>query len=931
MLRKFTLFFGSLVSYFLLAIYSRPLLGDAVTDLSVFPVVLVTWQINFLAGLACSLCIVLLEGLFQLQAGSSLIGYSGVKMVVVGLLTLVSSGLLTTGARKLWNHLQKEQPDRQPMDTSHLMSEVMLREGEEKYRLLFENMVEGIFITQLKYSAEGSLVDWVVKDVNPAFEKMLNLPGDIMVENRAGMFLEKIENSDLLLKNFQFASQAGVPITFEARTINQLDLLLTATPMKHNRLAVIVNDITEQKRAMDSERDQRRLAEALRDIAAALTGTLELESVLDRILLHIRQVASFDAVNIMLIERDEVRVVRHQGYIERGLDDYINKLNLQVSGAYGLRLMTEFRKAIVIPDTMNDQGWLIFPPTAWIRSYVGIPIEARGELIGFINFNSATPDFFRSGFVDRLQPFIDQAALAIFNAKTFEGTERRAHRLAVMNRVAETLNHPLELNAVLQMTVDCMTDALGLLQVGLALYDPQRDRLTVAADHPLPGSPSRVGADLTVVGNSSLEYIFSEKTSLYIEDTQKDIRVSTIRNLIQQRSIYSWLMLPIVVRGDVIGVIGCEVTDPSRKLVDEEIQLAETITNMAAVRIEQARLFSEVRKRASELALLHVTSLDITMHKDLPALLQTVVERATWLLDAPTGALYLVDPEKRELECQVSYHAPLNQLGTVLRYHEDVVGKVATSGKPVVIDNYGEWPEKILTENQVGEFLTVAGVPITWQNNIIGVIELGRVDPQRSFSEEEIDLLSLFSNQVAISLENARLYNEVQQIAIEDTLTKLYNRRGLFEVGSREIARSRRFQRPLTVVMMDIDHFKVVNDTYGHLVGDQVLIGLADLCSKNLRSVDIAGRFGGEEFLILLVENDLESGQAVVERIRQLTAEQPFPTSAGPISITVSVGAAELEESMTSLNDLIQAADEALYQAKRTGRNQVVFYQKHTA
>ena len=188
---------------------------------------------------------------------------------------------------------------------------------------------------------------------------------------------------------------------------------------------------------------------------------------------------------------------------------------------------------------------------------------------------------------------------------------------------------------------------------------------------------------------------------------------------------------------------------------------------------------------------------------------------------------------------------------------------------------------------------------------------------------DDIPAFSVFANQMAVALENVRLYNETQQLAITDELTSLYNRRGFFELGRREVDRVLRFGHPLTAVMIDIDHFKIVNDTYGHPLGDKILRGLADRIRHNIRDIDIFGRYGGEEFVVLLIENDIATAALVAERLRRLISDTPFQTEAGPISITVSMGLAIVTKDTPDLGTLISQADQALYHAKQAGRNRV--------
>lgn len=170
-----------------------------------------------------------------------------------------------------------------------------------------------------------------------------------------------------------------------------------------------------------------------------------------------------------------------------------------------------------------------------------------------------------------------------------------------------------------------------------------------------------------------------------------------------------------------------------------------------------------------------------------------------------------------------------------------------------------------------------------------------------------------------------RLLAEVQQMATTDWLTGLYNRRQFFRLGEDELERARRYKHSITVLMIDIDHFKSINDNHGHSVGDQVLCAIAKRMLAGLRRSDIAGRYGGEEFAMVLPETDAEAATHVVgERLREAVAGRPVDTAEGPLNVTVSVGVAAVRVGRENLLDALTRADAALYAAKRAGRNQVM-------
>jgi len=173
------------------------------------------------------------------------------------------------------------------------------------------------------------------------------------------------------------------------------------------------------------------------------------------------------------------------------------------------------------------------------------------------------------------------------------------------------------------------------------------------------------------------------------------------------------------------------------------------------------------------------------------------------------------------------------------------------------------------------------------------------------------------------NVELERLNREVSRISITDDLTHLYNRRGFFEVGHREVARTRRFGTRLSAIMLDIDHFKQFNTDYGHAIGDRVLEGVAARCILQLREVDTAGRYGGEEFAVLLPDVDLASAIVAAERLRANIADEPYPTDVGALKVTISLGVASLMGDAMELEELLGRADQALYQAKAAGRDRV--------
>ena len=191
------------------------------------------------------------------------------------------------------------------------------------------------------------------------------------------------------------------------------------------------------------------------------------------------------------------------------------------------------------------------------------------------------------------------------------------------------------------------------------------------------------------------------------------------------------------------------------------------------------------------------------------------------------------------------------------------------------------------------------------------------------FKAKYLSRLQALADQAAIAIENAQLFEEMEKLAITDSLTGLYNRRYFFAFAENEIERSKRYKKHLSIIMVDIDHFKKINDSFGHQAGDLVLKEIADICLAILRKVDVMCRYGGEEFVVLLPETEVADAAHAAERMCTAISSLRLKTEKGDVSVSVSIGVAEMEKSRASFEKLLAAADTALYSAKEAGRNRV--------
>jgi diguanylate cyclase (GGDEF)-like protein len=250
-------------------------------------------------------------------------------------------------------------------------------------------------------------------------------------------------------------------------------------------------------------------------------------------------------------------------------------------------------------------------------------------------------------------------------------------------------------------------------------------------------------------------------------------------------------------------------------------------------------------------------------------------------------------------------------------------GYVISTGKSLYIEdveNYDEVESIRFGDSQ--DVRSILAVPMILRGKVIGMLSNQNYQA-RAYTSEDMYLLEMLAAHAAIAIDNTRLFREVQLLASTDPLTGVNNRRQLYELGEREFARARRYGHPLAAIMVDIDRFKKVNDTFGHTIGDQILITLIKRIRDKIRDIDVLGRYGGDEFVILLPMTDLVSACQVAERLRSAISDKPYGTDGLPITITASLGVGILSAKTPTLDILIDQADVAVYVAKQSGGNRV--------
>lgn len=305
---------------------------------------------------------------------------------------------------------------------------------------------------------------------------------------------------------------------------------------------------------------------------------------------------------------------------------------------------------------------------------------------------------------------------------------------------------------------------------------------------------------------------------------------------------------------------------------------------------------------------------------DLDRILHVVLESAMASTRASGGMVLLLTPSRDELVLAVSAGLDV-PLDLRLKVGEGVSGQVALSGDPVR-GRVGDGPGELRPASGEPGNHSLIAVPLKSSGKVIGVLDLYDCSLPEGFDDNDLATIRTFASQATVAVDNVLLHEEAQRLSITDGLTGLWNYRYFTMTVAKEIERAARFHRPLALLMLDLDHFKAVNDSFGHQRGDAVLVELAARIRGEVRDVDTVARYGGEEIVIVLPETDQSGAAQLVERICEAIRRKPFgEPGEPPVRVTVSGGVAVFPTHGLVASALLARADEALYVAKRSGRD----------
>jgi diguanylate cyclase (GGDEF)-like protein len=507
--------------------------------------------------------------------------------------------------------------------------------------------------------------------------------------------------------------------------------------------------------------------------------------------------------------------------------------------------------------------------------------------------------------VTTLHALCDVIALAMSNHQLLTERDRRLQIQQTLFDLSQAVVSVLDVDELIPKIVRNAVNLVGGASGCVGMWDEARGVLSIRAPFNCPRSLLEPGPD--VKERLFRQVIRDGKPSLLDGSSE----VSRLDAWLGQGEITSAVGVPLRQDKRVTGVLLVSTNRPNVHFNWEDAGLLEAFADLAAIAMANARLFRQINLKADQMDALLKISRRLTESLKLESVLNAVLKEATVFIRADAGLVHLAQHNGLEYR-PVALFGPIKEMTSRLSVPlEQIIRTAVTKGEPVKV-NAGP---------------LVISVPLMAGTKRVGALTCVAGSDQ-SFTDDDVTFLWTLASHATVAIENARLHEETREQSIRDALTGLYNVRRLRDALAEEMQRTDRYGHELSFLMIDIDHFKQFNDTFGHQQGDIVLQSVATIVGSSLRSIDQVFRYGGEELCVLLPETSKSQALLVAERIRAAVAGFSFQSDRGASlgKVTVSIGLASAPADAKMQEDLIARADEALYRAKAAGRNRVHVY-----
>ena len=482
-------------------------------------------------------------------------------------------------------------------------------------------------------------------------------------------------------------------------------------------------------------------------------------------------------------------------------------------------------------------------------------------------------------------------------------------KIAILYDASQAVISTFDLDEVLSQILSILRDYFHIHRVAVVLLDPETQMLHVRSHTGWNRESEEMGLAL---GKGLIGTAAKLKRPIYAPNVAKDPRY--IQSI---PSTKSELAVPLIVRNEVVGVLDCQ-SDEEDFFDADTIDLLTLFSTQASIALQNAKLYSAEQRKSAQLEAINAIARQTTAVLDIDQLLQKACHFMLHSFAVDQVAMLLLEDGQLVLRAQEGKLTPRMTVGGSLSPGTGLCARAISSGKPVMENDVGRVAGYVPGFEETRSELCL---PLVSLGETLGVLTVESAHAN-AFTAADVQPLESVADICAAAIQNARYFEKVKQMAYLDGLTGIFNRRYFETRVAEEIERAQRYQNELSVIMIDVDNFKKLNDEFGHLLGDETLRQVSSILAQNLRKVDIACRYGGEEFVILAPQTSGEHAQGVAEKLRKMVEGWSFPGVPRPVTITA--GVSSYPANGKTRDELVKAADDALYRAKQDGRNRVL-------
>jgi diguanylate cyclase (GGDEF)-like protein/putative nucleotidyltransferase with HDIG domain len=597
---------------------------------------------------------------------------------------------------------------------------------------------------------------------------------------------------------------------------------------------------------------------------------------------------------------------------EEGLDDHLVDL---VSRLGGLVVFRDLGRDAAWAALEGEEAFRRFRQLAMgqrLRTVVGISLQAKEQAFGVLFLGTPDSRRFTAAELRLLLALGHQIGMAVENSYLVQQTARRSEELHMLNEIGRALSSTLDPEALFETILCELKRLVDVNHFYIALHDSVHNEMRFEIEvHDGVTQPkrSRPYNDQHVT-----EYVMRTRQPLLIrENYAEELRKM---GLSSRQDNGCFCGVPLLLYERVIGVMA--VQSPREGAFDTgHLEMMRVVAGEAVIALENARLFREERAKSRHLTLLNNISRNVITTLNPDEMLAKIGEELEQGLDYSHIGIALLDYSSKEIVIQAEAGHRKGALGRRLGLDGNVVGRVARTGQMAVV-TYQDSTESVGEPVLEGSVSAIA-LPVVYADQLHGVLYV-ETDQTADFPQEEILFLGTLADLISGALHNALTFQKAQEQAITDGLTGVKTHRFFMEALSGEWKRATRAGRSFSLVLMDLDRFKFVNDFYGHLDGDIVLQRVAHILDQNCRRSDVVARYGGDEFVIMMPETDAEQSHQLAIKLRSWIASDPVLREK---NVTSSFGVATFPIHGSTPQELIQVADASMYLSKHQGGNAV--------